>query len=359
MRKIAIMLILLQVSLVAHKKVIIDCDPGGDDALALLLAIKSNQLDIRAITTVAGNAPLQDTTANAIYILNMVENTSIPVYAGADISLSKQKPSSDHFFGPHGLCAIHIQELLRDADTDTPAMRTRKSILRNRIQDALSHNAVDELLAIVRQYPHEISLIALGPLTNIAQAIKKDPRTMKLVKEIIVTGGAISAPGNINKDSEFNFFIDSEAVHIVFGTTIKIIMVASDTVYETDYLWQDCMHDLGDTSLLLHDPLTGAYISVKKLLTNMLSCPQGSTILKTPVYDPLSIYTIINAQAIHYEPLHRKLSSLIHADHNPDAKRAIKDLSKHGHSRTKRVKVASQISKKSFSTFLTNILTRQ
>lgn len=185
-------------------KIIIDTDPGQDDAMAIMLAVKSDMFDIMAITTVCGNSTIENTTRNARYILEVLERTDIPVYSGARKPL-KRKLIQAIVHGKSGLEGIN--------PTNKPS---------------LTKNAIDKILSLVNKYPYEVTIVTLGPLTNIAQAIIKDPKTMKKVKEIISMGGAINVAGNKNRVAEFNIFVDPEAAKIVFEFPVKKTIVPLD-----------------------------------------------------------------------------------------------------------------------------------
>lgn len=186
------------------RKVIIDTDPGHDDAMAIMLAVKSNVLDILALTTVSGNSTIENTTRNARYILNLLRKNDIPVYSGADRPLKRDLVQA----------VVHGKSGLDGIDPQNKAI--------------LTGNAVEKIIELVKANQNEITLITLGPLTNIALAIQKDPSTMKKVKEIVSMGGAIKVAGNKNRVAEFNFFVDPEAAKIVFDFPIKKILIPLD-----------------------------------------------------------------------------------------------------------------------------------
>lgn len=186
------------------RKVIIDTDPGHDDAMAIMLAVKSNALDILALTTVSGNSTIENTTRNARYILDLLGRNDIPVYSGAEKPLERDLVQAE-VHGKSGLEGIDPQNDPR-----------------------LTGNAVEKIIESVKADPDEITLVTLGPLTNIALAIQKNPLVMKKVKEIFSMGGAIKVPGNKNRVAEFNFFVDPEAAKIVFDFPVKKVLIPLD-----------------------------------------------------------------------------------------------------------------------------------
>ncbi len=186
------------------QKVIIDTDPGCDDMLAILLMCASPSIDIQALTTVAGNVDVQRATNNAHYTLRLAGRPDIPLYSGAASPLVRRLATAE-VHGQSGLGDINVTE-----------------------QVALDGMAVDRILDIVQANPGEVSLLVLGPQTNIAQAIARDPDTMKLTREFVIMGGAFDVPGNKNRVAEFNIAIDPEAAAIVANFPVKKTYVPLD-----------------------------------------------------------------------------------------------------------------------------------
>lgn len=360
MKKITAILLCTSLSashpITARQQVIIDCDPGGDDALALILAAKCPQLDIKAITTLAGNVPLAAATANTLYILHLLGESTIPVYAGAKNPLTKTL-KSDYFFGEHGLGPINVQKILEDATTDTPAIKTKKAAIKSQIKKALAGNAIDMMLSIIKANPNEVSIIALGPLTNIAKAIEKDTQTMKLAKEIIIAGGAINVPGNITPVAEFNFYVDPEAVQIVFNADIRKKMVASDTVYEVNYTWKELLSTLGETSIPLTDPCTGKIITVKEFIANMLSFKNAPVVAVTTIFDPIAIYATIHPDNVTYNTIALDIKNS--NEKETRAQLSVKKTAENNTAHPIDLKVASKIDKTAFQNFLIECLQKK
>ena len=187
-------------------KVIIDADTGTDDAIALIMAVNSTELQIDSVTTVAGNARLADTTRNALRLLSYVGRPDIPVSKGADRPLRVKNRFSYHYHGPGGLTT-------RLPTTDTRPIEARAS---------------EHLQMAAEQADGEMEIIALGPLTNVARAISRGPEQMRLVKRIYVMGGAVEVPGNVTPSAEFNIYADPHAASIVFDSGIPITLVGLD-----------------------------------------------------------------------------------------------------------------------------------
>ncbi len=198
------------------KKVIIDCDVGVDDALALILAFHSPELDVKAVTGVNGNVPLEQVFENIQKVLSLIRPKNKPLIAkGADQPL-KGKPRYAH--------SVHGQDGLGGAKID-----------REEGKEWWQYYAgsADELITkMARQYPDEITLIAIGPLTNLALAVQKDPEGMRKLKEIVIMGGAVRTGGNITPYAEFNIFSDPLAAEGVFGSESSITLVPLDVTHQ-------------------------------------------------------------------------------------------------------------------------------
>ena len=245
------------------RKIIIDTDPGQDDAMAIMLAVKSGAFDILALTTVCGNSTIENTTRNARFILKVLGKEDIPVYSGAKRPLKRNLVQA----------VVHGKSGLEGIDPTNPAR--------------LTNNAVDKIISLVKENPGKITLVTLGPLTNIAQAIQKDPVSMGKMKDIVTMGGAINVPGNKNRVAEFNIFVDPDAAEIVFNFPGKKTLVPLDACNRIQLTQQDfraiknkqCREvllkmvkpyiknltkDAGVKAALMYDPLTVFYLLNKK-----------------------------------------------------------------------------------------------
>lgn len=196
------------------KKVIIDCDPGIDDCIALLLCIQ--HLDVLGITVVGGNVPLKFTEKNARYMTEITGKTEIPVYAGYDSPMFTKLTTAPEVHGSGGLGSVSIQE---------PQKKLEKI------------HAVDYLIEMFMEN-EDITLITLGPLTNVAQALLKEPRLRKKIPEIYMMGGSATA-GNYNATAEFNIYVDPEAANIVFGSGIPIRMAGLNLTRQNCMVQED------------------------------------------------------------------------------------------------------------------------
>lgn len=188
----------------APTKIIIDCDPGYDDALALLVALGSPALEVLAVTTVAGNQSLDKVTANALRVLQLAGRTDIPVAAGAGSPLLRDRVTAADIHGPTGLDGPPLPESAVPID---------------------DRSAVDLLAELLQSNPRQtITLVPIGPLTNIATLVERHPHAAARVKQIVLMGGT-TGPGNTNAVAEFNVFVDPEAADRVFAAGLPIRMV--------------------------------------------------------------------------------------------------------------------------------------
>jgi inosine-uridine nucleoside N-ribohydrolase len=192
-------------------RVIIDTDPGVDDALALLLAMSSPELTIEGLTPVAGNVPLDLTLPNALRMIEIAGRTDIPVAAGARAPLLRRLVTAQYAHGENGLGGAVFPEPKTKPIAEPAALFIRQ---------------------IVRKYPGEVTLIAIGPLTNVASALNTDPELAAMVKGVVMMGGSLSG-GNITPAAEFNVYVDPEAARIVFQSGIPITMVGLDVTRKT------------------------------------------------------------------------------------------------------------------------------
>jgi purine nucleosidase len=251
-------------------RIIIDTDPGVDDALAFLLALASPEIKLEALTTTQGNVTLEKATRNALSVLELACASHIPVARGSVLPLVQPLRASADVHGESGIGNARV-----------PAPQTQP----------VSKHAVDYLIERVLAEPNEISIFPIGPLTNIAMAIRKEPRFAKAVKELVIMGGAILEHGNITPLAEFNVYVDPHAAHIVFHSGIPITLIPLDVTHKcllkqehVDRLMnidspisrfiRDAMEvylkasfALGYEGSSLHDPLTLATIIAPELLT--------------------------------------------------------------------------------------------
>jgi len=260
----------------SSRKIIFDTDPGTDDAIALMLALNSPELDVRAITIVPGNVTAKQGLENALRMISLANRCDIPVAGGAQHPLFQKLITAEFWHGKNGLANIELPPSKCKADP---------------------RFGPDLIIEMVHAAPHEITLVPVGPLTNIALAIQKDPSIIFLVKEVILMGGSITG-GNVNAAAEANIYNDPEAAQIVFQAGWPVTMVGLDVGDKTLFT-RKRLQELGRT----HGPLNDFIYGVAKFMVE-LSEKFGST--GTPMYDPLAVGvaidpTLVTAPAMHVD----------------------------------------------------------
>ncbi len=255
------------------RKIIIDTDPGQDDAVAILLALASpEEIEVLGITAVAGNVPLELTAKNARIVCELAGHTDIPVYAGCDRPLNRPLVTAEHVHGKTGL--------------DGPVLPDPEMPL-------TEGHAVDFIIETLRtQEPGTVTLCPLGPLTNIATAFQKAPDIVDRVQEIVLMGGAYFEVGNITPAAEFNIYVDPEAADIVFKSGTHIVVMPLDVTHDalvtphrndafrsldskvghavaemTDFFERFDKEKYGSEGAPLHDPCVTAYLIQPELFS--------------------------------------------------------------------------------------------
>ena len=199
------------------RPIIIDTDPGIDDALAIAIALFSDELDVKLITTVAGNVGLDKVTYNALRLLKYFEREDIPVAMGADSPLIRHYEDASNVHGKSGMEGFDFEE---------PTI------------SAIKENAVDAMRKVIMESAEPVTLVPIAPLTNIALLLKTYPEVKKNIREIVMMGGSASR-GNKGVMSEFNVALDPEAAHMVFHSGVKLTMVGLDVGLKALVLPQD------------------------------------------------------------------------------------------------------------------------
>ncbi|WP_342236719.1 nucleoside hydrolase [Inquilinus sp. OTU3971] len=209
------------------RRIIIDTDPGQDDAIAILLAMGSPELEIAGLTTVAGNVPLHLTTANALKLCELAGRTDIPVVQGSIRPLVRPLVTAEAVHGKTGLDGSGLPD---------PATRP------------VSGHAVDWIVDTIMAAPEgTYTLCPLGPLTNIAAALVREPKIAPRIREIVFMGGGFFEGGNTTPAAEFNIYVDPHAAHVVLTSGIRLTMVPLDVTHKalTSRAWLDKVAALG------------------------------------------------------------------------------------------------------------------
>ena len=192
------------------KPVILDVDPGHDDAVALMMACGSPHLDLLAVTTVAGNVPLEKTTRNALRVLSLVGHTHVPVAAGAPEPLRRPLRTAEDIHGESGLDGPEIPEAGFEPD---------------------ERGAVELIADTLRGSPEPVTLVPVGPLTNVATLLREHPELREKISHVSLMGGSIGL-GNTTPSAEFNIFVDPEAAREVFDSGLPITMSGLDVTHQ-------------------------------------------------------------------------------------------------------------------------------
>ena len=257
----------------APRKIIIDTDPGQDDAVAILLALASPEdIDLLGITAVAGNVPLSLTEKNSRIVCELAGKPDTLVFAGCDAPMHRKLVTAEHVHGKTGL--------------DGPQLDDPKMPLQ-------TQHAVDYIIDTLRTQPEgTVTLCPIGPLTNIATAFEKAPDIIPRIQEIVLMGGAYFEVGNITPAAEFNIYVDPEAAKIVFDSGVPLVVMPLDVTHKalttknridaframgtkvgdmvaawTDFFERFDMEKYGSEGAPLHDPCTIAYLIDSSLFT--------------------------------------------------------------------------------------------
>jgi len=258
----------------AAKKIIIDTDPGTDDALALMLALNSPELDVRAVTVVPGNVTAAMGLENALRMISLANRCDIPVAGGAQHPLFQKLITAEFWHGKNGLGNVELPPSTCKVDP---------------------RFGPDLIIQLVHASPHEITLVPVGPLTNIALAVEKDPSIVPLVKEVILMGGSISG-GNVNAAAEANIYNDPEAAQIVFQAGWPLTMVGLE-VGDKALFTHKYLDEIGQT----RGPVNDFIVLVLKFMVN-LSGTFGSP--GSPMYDPSAVAVAIDSSLVKVQEMH-------------------------------------------------------
>ena len=219
------------------KRIVIDTDPGTDDALALIMAVKAPDVDIQGLTTVGGNASLKHTTYNALRLMEYLGHPHMPVSKGAARPL---RGKFGYAYAVHGDRGLPLR---------LPRPKAKPRPLK----------AYDHMISVGYSFPGEMTLLTLGPLTNVARALQREPRLREWIKEMVVMGGVMGVPGNVTPFAEFNIHSDPLAANRVFESGVPITLVGLDVCSQA-YLTREDLPSLAGPSRgakLAHRILSG------------------------------------------------------------------------------------------------------
>ena len=250
--------------------IILDCDPGIDDALAIAFATASPEIDLVGLTTVAGNVGLAKTTANALAVASFVGAKDVPVTPGSAVPLLRPALDAGHVHGDSGLGGAVLPPPARAAE---------------------GGHAIDYIIDTISAAPGEITLVATGPLTNIGLALRREPRLATWVRDFVIMGGSASR-GNMNHAAEYNIWADPEAAAIVFsaGWTVRMIGLDVTLRARATAAVQERMRSLGSLGSQLLLPALAQYRD------------SADTTGEPPVHDVCAIVSISDPAAFSYTP---------------------------------------------------------
>ncbi|MBU9738062.1 nucleoside hydrolase [Diplocloster agilis] len=264
------------------KKVIMDCDPGHDDAIALLLASRADDIELLGVTTVAGNSELENTTRNARKILDYAGVTDVDVYAGCS------RPMMRDLYRLTG-AIIHGEDGLGGPKLPDPVTPVKEE------------HGVDFIIRTLRESEEKIILIPTGPLTNIAMALIKAPDIKEKIERIIIMGGAVNDPGNITSAAEFNIYVDPEAAKIVFASGCNIYLNTLDISMKAVFYEEDIerLRAQGDKISDIVAKLLDFFSSTHVQHFGFKACP---------IHDALCVGVLIDENLIQYQKTYLDIS---------------------------------------------------
>lgn len=266
-------------------RLLIDTDPGIDDALALVLALTSPEAEVMAISTVAGNVPVDQATTNALRILAAANPASHPPVArGAEAPLKRALVTASHIHGDDGL-----GNLDRFVEPDgRPRYPKPAPVIEMR-------DGADLILDLADRLREELVVVALGPLTNLALALQRGPRVLSRVGRIVVMGGAVAVPGNVTPGAEFNFYVDPEAAAAVFEAGLPIDLVPLDVTSQVVLPQAELTRRLAGCSSSL-----GRFVADFSLHGFAVGRRKSGIIL----HDPVAMGVALDPSLVGFEDLH-------------------------------------------------------
>ena len=255
-------------------KIILDCDPGHDDAIAILLAGRDPRIELLGITVVAGNQTLDRTAINAMQVCQYL-GIDVPVYAGCDRPMVRDKLTAGDIHGSTGL----------DGPDFAPLDRKLEPM-----------HAVNYLVKTLMESDGNITLVPTGPLTNIAMAMRMEPRIVPKIKRIVLMGGSYSY-GNVSPAAEFNIMADGDAAHVVFSCGCPITMVGLDVTRKVL-----CVPTIVDRMAKIDTPAGHLFVDLMRFFNRTQKEVFGWE--GGPLHDPVTVASILDPQLLTTKPMH-------------------------------------------------------
>ena len=255
------------------EKIILDCDPGHDDAVAIMLAAINPKIELLGITVVAGNQKLEKTVNNALKVCNHL-NLDVPVFSGMSRPMIREQLIADDIHGETGLDGPKFEELKIKAE---------------------DKHAVNFIIDTLMNSDEKITLVPTGPLTNIGMAIRFEPRIIEKINRIVLMGGSYQL-GNMTPAAEFNILADPDAAHIVFSSGVKVVMMGLDLTRQASATKEvvEKIKSLNNKASKLFVDLMEFFAASQKNVFGW-SAP--------PVHDPTTIAYIIDPECIEVKPM--------------------------------------------------------
>ena len=255
------------------RKIILDCDPGHDDAVAIILAAKNPNLELLGITVVAGNQTLENTQRNALRLVQHLD-LNIPVYAGCGQPMVRDKVIAGDIHGETGLDGPVFEELNREIEAD---------------------HAVNYIIKTLMNSPEKITMVTTGPMTNLGMALRMEPKILDKIQEIVFMGGSY-ANGNVTPAAEFNILADAEAAHVCISSGLPITMVGLYVTRKALCYPQivERMRKVGNKASVLFADLMAFFCKTQKEVYGW----EGG-----PLHDPITIAYLIDPTVLTTKPM--------------------------------------------------------
>lgn len=259
------------------EKIILDVDPGHDDAVAIMLAAKNPKIDLLAITVVAGNQTLEKTTTNALNICSHL-GINVPIAAGMAGPMVREQIIADDIHGETGLDGPEFGEITVELD---------------------KRHAVDLIIDMLMESDGDITLVPTGPLSNIAMAMRKEPKIVEKIKQIVLMGGAYTI-GNVTPSAEFNILADPEAAHVVFSSGRPIVMMGLDLTRQALATREviDRMKTIGNKASKLFVDIIEFFTKTQKEIYGWEA---------PPTHDPTTIAYLIDPSIVETKPMYTEI----------------------------------------------------
>jgi purine nucleosidase/pyrimidine-specific ribonucleoside hydrolase len=270
------------------RKVILDTDPGVDDALAILLALRSPELEVVGITTICGNVPVEQATANLFRILSLVDPPSgLLIGRGAAAPLHRPLETAQHVHGADGLGDL---DQFRNANGRS---RYPRPVVPGRMPSAL-----ETWERCNRRHGTDLTLVTLGPLTNLAEALQRSAQTVKGFRSIIAMAGAIAVPGNVTRAAEFNVYVDPHAAEQVLQAGLPLTMVPLDVTTQVT-VSREAINKL---TARTRDPVGQFVADATGAALDFADRVEGAAVF--PFHDPLAVAVASDPALVRFVPLH-------------------------------------------------------